>query len=206
VERAEAADPTDQANILQAVETTIGFHELNIRVNAGLRGALVGLGKQVLHERTERTKRLVHAGKRRENMRGVELRLLLSVAKLLKELGKGAEARPMYEQALEGYEATLGPHHHLTLCSADALATLLSDLGEHAAARQLFERALAGREQTLGRTHLDTLRSCNNLAILLNRLGERMKARDMLCYAMLCYAMPCHAMPCHAMLCYAMLC
>ena len=39
---------------------------------------------------------------------------------LLKELGKGAEARPMYEQALEGYEATLGPHHHLTLCSADA--------------------------------------------------------------------------------------
>ncbi len=74
----------------------------------------------------------------------------------LQMIGEYAEARPLYERALEIYEKVLGPEHPDTASSLNNLAGLLKDQGEYAEARPLYERALEICERVLGPEHPNT--------------------------------------------------
>mgnify|MGYP003319805079 CR=1 FL=1 len=70
-----------------------------------------------------------------------------------------AEARPLYEEALEGRRAELGDRHPDTLSSINNLGMLLQDLGKLEDAEPLLRRALEGTDAALGKSHPSTLLS-----------------------------------------------
>ena len=80
---------------------------------------------------------------------------------------KLVEAELLFQRALEGREATLGPKHPDTLISVVNLAALLKDEGNLDEAERLYRRALEGREVTLGPKHRDTLGSFVDIGGLL---------------------------------------
>ena len=63
-----------------------------------------------------------------------------TIATLLKEQGKLAEAEPLYREVLEGFREVLGPRHPDTLISVNNLAVLLMDQGKLAEAEPLSAR------------------------------------------------------------------
>ena len=83
------------------------------------------------------------------------------------------------ERRLEAVESLLGPAHHDTLHSVDALAGLLASQGDLHAARALYERAVAMREEILGAGHPGTAASLSHLAGTLHRLGDHGAARPL---------------------------
>ncbi len=80
-----------------------------------------------------------------------------TLALLLQAQGKLDEARPLFEQALEGYRRTLGSSHLDTLTSMWKLAKFLEDVKERAAAAALLRECLEGLQRVLGPNHLDTI-------------------------------------------------
>ncbi|XRB21685.1 tetratricopeptide repeat [Pseudoscourfieldia marina] len=93
--------------------------------------------------------------------------LLMSVARLLRDQGKYADAEPLHREALDGRRRELGDAHPDTLQSINNLGLLLNDQGKYADAEPLYREALDGRRRELGDAHPDTLQSINNLAGLL---------------------------------------
>ena len=81
-----------------------------------------------------------------------------NLAMLLKAQGKLDEARPLYEQALEGYRRTLGSSHPHTLSSMWNLATLLEVVKERVAAAALLRECLEGWQRVLGPNHQNTIK------------------------------------------------
>ena len=69
---------------------------------------------------------------------------------LLQSQGRLYEARPLLEEALVGYRATLGEAHPDTLASVNNLGLLLKDQGRLDEARPLLELALAGPSYLCG--------------------------------------------------------
>src|SRR5262245_47893239 len=67
--------------------------------------------------------------------------------------GKNAEARPLFERALEVRRRLLTDDHPLTATSYNDLACNLQARGKYAEARPLFERALAIRRKLLTDDH-----------------------------------------------------
>jgi hypothetical protein len=52
----------------------------------------------------------------------------------------------MYERALKGYEAALGPEHPTTLSIVNNLGILYQNQGKLGEAEQMYKRALKGYE------------------------------------------------------------
>ena len=96
-----------------------------------------------------------------------------SMGKLLQEMGKLEEARPLLKEALQTRRDTLDdPRHPDTLRSINNMATLLQAMGKLEEARLLYKEALQGRRETLGDRHPDTLVSINNMGGLLADMGK----------------------------------
>ena len=66
------------------------------------------------------------------------------------------EARPLYDEALQGMRETLGDRHPGTLRSINNMGVLLQVMGQLEEARLLLEEALQGRKETLGDNHQHT--------------------------------------------------
>ena len=64
-----------------------------------------------------------------------------NIGGLYKDMGRYAEAEPLYRRALDGREAALGPAHPSTLISVGNLGILLRDMGRHAEGEPLLRRA-----------------------------------------------------------------
>jgi len=104
----------------------------------------------------------------------------MNLASLLKEMGKRAEARTLYEEVISGRTQTLGADHPKTLLTKRNLAVLLADVGEKTRAVALYEEAIDGYTKQLGADHSDTLRAKMNLALLLvSDPGDRVEARTL---------------------------
>jgi tetratricopeptide (TPR) repeat protein len=102
-------------------------------------------------------------------------RALNAVARLLRNVGRYAEAEPLFEEALRIRERVLGGEHPETLVSVNDLAGLYESQGRYGEAEPLYLRALAASERVLGGEHPDTFISVNNLAGLYvsqGRYGE----------------------------------
>lgn len=89
------------------------------------------------------------------------------------EQGNCNEALALYERALKGYEATIGPNHGKTLLIVNNLAILLRTLARYDEAVQLHERAISGYEVLFGQEHPATLRSMSSMATTLSDIGKR---------------------------------
>jgi tetratricopeptide (TPR) repeat protein len=94
----------------------------------------------------------------------------------LRRSGRYAEARPLFERALEIRERVLGADHPQTATSLNNLAALFKNQGAYAEARPLIERALAITKNILGPDHPQTASSLNNLALLLDIQGDHADA------------------------------
>ncbi|CVL07330.1 uncharacterized protein FMAN_15396 [Fusarium mangiferae] len=82
---------------------------------------------------------------------------------LFADRGKLQEAEEMYDQALKGHEATLGPDHTSTLKTVQNIGNLYKVQGKLREAEKMYDRALKGHEATLGPDHTSTLEIANNL-------------------------------------------
>lgn len=100
------------------------------------------------------------------------------MAAIARAQGQHAEARALYQQAIETAEAM--NDWAAQLRAMEALASVLRDQARYAEARPLLDRALAIRERQLGPEHPGTAVILNNLATLLYEQGEYAEARPLL--------------------------
>lgn len=109
----------------------------------------------------------------------VKASLQNTLALVLMELGRSAEAEPLLRDALEARQRLLGPDHPDTLTSQNNLATALEQLGQLSQTEAMHRQTLATRERELGADHRDTLISLNNLAAVIVDLGRPAEAEPM---------------------------
>ena len=103
----------------------------------------------------------------------------MTLAELLREQGKYAEAEPLFRRALAISEKALGPEHPNVAKELNNLAALLQAQGKYAEAEPLFRRALAIDEKALGSDHPDFAIDLNNLAALLQDQGKYAEAEPL---------------------------
>ena len=75
-----------------------------------------------------------------------------NLANLYSDMGRYAEAEPLYRQSLEIREKKLGYDHPHVAASLNNLANLYRDLGRYAEAEPLYRRSLEIWEKQLGAT------------------------------------------------------
>ena len=86
--------------------------------------------------------------------------------------GRHEEAEPLYRQALEIGQETLGERHPDYATRLSNLATLLrAATGRHEEAEPLFRQALEIGRETLGERHPEYATRLNNFASLLKDEG-----------------------------------
>jgi hypothetical protein len=95
-----------------------------------------------------------------------------NLALAYEDVGRAAEAIPLFGQTLGTRERLLGPDHPDTLTSRDNLAVAYQAAGRAAEAIPLFEQTVADRERVLGADHPATLASRNNLAVAYRAAGR----------------------------------
>ena len=91
---------------------------------------------------------------------------------LLQEMGKLEEARPLYEEALQGKREALGDRHPGTLISIYNLADLLENQDMLTGAILLFTELLEARVSLLGMMHEKTSRLAKKLVGMLRKSSQ----------------------------------
>ena len=140
----------------------MGFDKCNALVVGLLREALVAQGRAALAR--------LPAAERRGST------LLFSMGKLLKNMGKLEEARPLLKEDLQGNRETLGDRHPGTLRSVYNLAYLLENQGKITEAIPLFTEELKGCVSLHGMADKETRTSAKHLAKLLRNADQRDEA------------------------------
>ena len=93
--------------------------------------------------------------------------------------GKYAEAEPLYLEALEIRERTLGPDSPIVASSLNNVATLYQTQGKYAEAEPLYKRSLAINEKAAGPVHPQVAVGVNNLASLYQAEGRYAEAEPL---------------------------
>lgn len=105
--------------------------------------------------------------------------VLSTLANLYRELGRYAEAEPLYWRALAIDERALGPDHPNVGTRLNNLANLYQDQGRYGEAEPLFKRALAIGEKMLGPDHPEVSKRYGNLAVLYEVQGRYAEAEPL---------------------------
>ncbi len=105
--------------------------------------------------------------------------ILNFLAYLYPDMGRYAEAEPLYRRSLAIWEKQLGRHPHVAH-SLENLAVLYWAMGRYAEAEPLHRRSLEVYEKQLGRDHPDVAHSLNNLAALYWSMGRYAEAEPLL--------------------------
>ena len=140
----------------------MGFDKCNTLVVGLLREALVAQGQAALGR--------LSAAERRGSP------LLYSMARLLQDMGKLEEARPLYEERLQGERERLGDLHRGTLRSIYNLADLLEKKGKLVEANSLYTEVLEGHVLEYGMEDRWTRDAAKRLVFNLRRAGQREEA------------------------------
>ena len=91
-------------------------------------------------------------------------------------MGKLEEARPLFEQRLQGQREMLGDRHEDTLYLIRYLADVLEKQGKLVEAIPLFTEELEGCVLLYGMEHRETRDSAKNLVFTLREVGQREEA------------------------------
>lgn len=105
--------------------------------------------------------------------------ILNQLAVLYKQLGRYAEAEPLYLRALRIQEKTLGNNHPEVAASLNNLAVLYEVQGHYIKAVPLHRRALGIWEKELGPDHPKLATGLNNLAAVYYRQGQHREAEPL---------------------------
>jgi tetratricopeptide (TPR) repeat protein len=95
----------------------------------------------------------------------------VAYAAVLDGLGRTAESRPIYEQALVVYERIYGPGHYEVAATLHNLAAVEDAEGNTDRAAVLLGRALSIKKKLLGADHPDTALTEMNLGAMLEDQG-----------------------------------
>jgi len=87
-----------------------------------------------------------------------------NLATTLSALGRGVEARPLFEKVLAFDTREFGERHRETLTAMHNLACATADCGDIDLARRLQQRAWELHREGMGESHPDTLRCFARLA------------------------------------------
>ena len=140
----------------------MGFDKCNTLVVGLLREALVAQGWAALGR--------LPAAERRGNQ------LLRSMGVLLTFMGHLEEARPLFEERLQGDRETMGDRHPGTLTSIGFLAVLLEKQGKLDEATPLRTEVLEGYVLLYGKEHWLTREPAERLVSNLREVGQREEA------------------------------
>jgi len=197
---AEASRLEDQEKIFLAVETTIGFEEVNKQVIGIMREWMARSGSDALQRIAPEDRatsplqrnlaRLFQeqgefekaAALFREALQAQRLTFLLNFSNfldLLKDEGNYKEATKLLKELLDTQRHAFGDNHPKTLASIHNLASLLSDQGRTNEAEPLLRESLVARRRTLGDQHPDTLRTIDQLGVVLWRMGRLTEAESL---------------------------
>ncbi len=158
---------------LDAAEPKIGaFFAGQPVLEASIRNAL-GEGYRQLSEPELAIRQLEPAFSFRRQVLGPDdpdtLTSMNLVALTYQDMGRLAEAIPIFEDTLRRRRATLGSDHADTLISMNNLASAYYDADRLPEALHLYEDALRRSKAILGPDHIDTLMSIDNLATAYQR-------------------------------------
>jgi CHAT domain-containing protein/tetratricopeptide (TPR) repeat protein len=104
---------------------------------------------------------------------------LLSLARVLREAGRLAEAEPLIVRAAAAYERAHGPEHPMVATALNNLAFLYEKQGRYAEAEPAYRRSLAIREAAEGPEHPAVANLLNNLAALHRAQGRYAEALEL---------------------------
>ena len=102
------------------------------------------------------------------------------LGRVLREMGKYAEAETLLRQALARREKLLGETHDLTIANRFLLAKTLVPLGKYAEADAVLKRALDAQHRSGHRGSTEELRIINLLGLVQLQLGRHAEAEAML--------------------------
>ncbi|KAK3246445.1 hypothetical protein CYMTET_27612 [Cymbomonas tetramitiformis] len=205
--RAEARDPQELAEILEAARVAGGVGRVNACLQEALEAGVAALGRRaqaaLASEKPAQTGNLSQLARlpsdrngrvaaeplhrkvlegRREELGATHpytLKSINTLGAVLQDQGKLEEAEELYREALDTGRAELGASHPDTLSSINNLAGLLTDQGKLDEAEPLYREALDKGRAELGANHPDILGSINNLAILLTDRGQLKEAEPL---------------------------
>ncbi len=109
----------------------------------------------------------------------IEAAVRNEVGTIYYNLGEFEQALVQYRQAMEYWEAALGPDHPDTLKTINNLGQTCLCLGRAEEAESLLRRALEGRLRALGESDAQTLSTMNNMAALLQSMKRLDEAEGM---------------------------
>jgi tetratricopeptide (TPR) repeat protein len=134
-----------------------------------------------------KTLRLVASMSKEDRVAYRSAKTMNEQAEALRAQGKYAEARPLFEKALEIRRRLLTDDHPDTAQSYNNLAGNLRDRGKYAQAQPLFEKALGIYRRLLTDDHPDTAESYNNLACVLDDQGKYAQSQPLFEKALVIY-------------------
>ncbi|NOR48699.1 MAG: tetratricopeptide repeat protein [Methanosarcinaceae archaeon] len=197
----DAVDPLRRYSLVEITAETISVHRL---VQAVTRDRLVGDEKKKWAEAALRivdeafpfksndvqtwpvcSRLLPHALAAADHSKALDVasdstgRLLNQMGLYLKGRAQFAEAKEMFERALEIDEAAYGPDHPDVVISVNNFGGVLQDLGDMEGAKKMFERALEIGEATYGPDHPTMANIVNNLGSVQKALGDMEGAKKM---------------------------
>ena len=106
-------------------------------------------------------------------------RLLYEMGSYLSDYATYAEAKLLFQRALDIREKVLGPNHPDVAKSLNDLAELYYTQGHYEVAEPLYRKALSIWEKALGSVHPNTAESLNNLAALYHAQGQYAQAEPL---------------------------
>lgn len=171
VERAQARNPEDLINILNAVRNCDGgASAVNKCIKDQMRSWILEAGVAALEGLSTRSRATSH--------------LLCDVAELFMDQGKYNDAEKLYRESVAGRRQTLGDASHKTLVAVDGLARVLVRLGQHSEAEPLMREVLKGVRRIDGDAHPNTIGSMANLAVALEAQGKNGDAAELMSEAL----------------------
>ncbi len=123
--------------------------------------------------------KLLHL-RQKKTTKTIELALAQNeLAHLYYNMGKYAEAQPLYNRSLEIREKSLGKYHPEVAATMDNLAQLYMKQNQYEKSNTLFTQVLEIREKSLGKEHPDVATTLNNLAVLYLAQGKYAEAEPL---------------------------
>ncbi|MCC5946076.1 MAG: CHAT domain-containing protein [Bernardetiaceae bacterium] len=104
---------------------------------------------------------------------------LNNLAALYWNMGKYAEAEPLYKESLQIKKETLGEKHHIYASSLNNLALLYRNMGKYTEAEPLYRESLQIKKEILGEKHPEYASSLNNLGLLYQDMGNYAQAEPL---------------------------
>lgn len=175
-EKAEAFLKDDLDMIFEAIRSTVGFRQMNTRVNEQLREWYVKTAVEIADEEV-----MLIANSSEDDTMDQKIkvaRMQHQVGSLLADFGDHDGAINHFQKALVMNRATVGEDHPNTAHAYNRLGLLYDLKADFDKALDHLQRGLACQVKILGTDHTDTATTYNNLGLVYNHKGDQEQALE----------------------------